>query len=40
MTPVPLVNVLANPSFGTMVSESGSANTWSENAQEFRLTPW
>jgi cellobiose phosphorylase len=40
MTPVPWVNVLANPSFGTLVSESGSANTWSENAQEFRLTPW
>ena len=40
MTPVPWVNVLANPSFGTLVSESGSANTWSENAQAFRLTPW
>ena len=23
-----------------MISESGSANTWSENAHEFRLTPW
>ena len=40
MTPTPWVNVLANPSFGTLVSESGSANTWSENAHEFRLTPW
>jgi cyclic beta-1,2-glucan synthetase len=40
VTPAPWVNVLANPSFGTMVSESGCANTWSENAQEFRLTPW
>ena len=40
MTPAPWVNVLANPSFGTLVSESGSANTWSENAQAFRLTPW
>jgi cyclic beta-1,2-glucan synthetase len=40
MTPAPWVNVLANPSFGTLVSECGSANTWSENAQEFRLTPW
>ena len=39
-TPAPWVNVLANPTFGTLVSESGSANTWSENAQEFRLTPW
>ena len=40
MTPVPWVNILANPSFGTLVSESGSAATWSENAQTFRLTPW
>lgn len=39
-TPVPWVNVLANPSFGTVVSESGTAYTWSENAHEFRLTPW
>ena len=40
MTPLPWVNVLANPQFGTLVSESGSASTWSENAQAFRLTPW
>ncbi|MFA5262722.1 MAG: glucoamylase family protein [Opitutaceae bacterium] len=40
MTPAPWVNVLANPSFGTVVSESGSAYTWGENAHEFRLTPW
>jgi cellobiose phosphorylase len=39
-TPAPWVNVLANPQFGTVVSESGSAFTWSENAHEFRLTPW
>lgn len=39
-TPLPWVNVLANPSFGTLVSESGSSTTWSENAQAFRLTPW
>ena len=39
-TPAPWVNVLANPSFGTVVSESGTAYTWSENAHEFRLTPW
>jgi cyclic beta-1,2-glucan synthetase len=39
-TPAPWVNVLANRHFGTIVSESGSANTWSENAQQFRLTPW
>ncbi|MBU1565687.1 MAG: cyclic beta 1-2 glucan synthetase [Proteobacteria bacterium] len=39
-TPAPWVNVLANPLFGTIVSESGPAFTWSENAHEFRLTPW
>ncbi|MEO7166411.1 MAG: glucoamylase family protein [Chthoniobacterales bacterium] len=39
-TPAPWVNVLANPSFGTVVSESGGAYTWFENAHEFRLTPW
>jgi cellobiose phosphorylase len=40
MTPAPWVNVLANPFFGTVVSESGGAYTWVENAHEFRLTPW
>lgn len=39
-TPAPWVNVLANPGFGTVVSESGAAYTWSENAHELRLTPW
>ncbi len=39
-TPAPWVNVLANAQFGTVISESGSANTWAENAHEFRLTPW
>jgi cellobiose phosphorylase len=39
-TPAPWVNVLANPHFGTVISESGLACTWSENAHEFRLTPW
>ncbi|MCK9387210.1 MAG: cyclic beta 1-2 glucan synthetase [Sulfuritalea sp.] len=39
-TPAPWVNVLANPNFGTVISENGVAYTWSENAHEFRLTPW
>ncbi|MCD6681424.1 MAG: cyclic beta 1-2 glucan synthetase [Burkholderiaceae bacterium] len=39
-TPAPWANVIANPGFGTVVSESGSAYTWFENAHEFRLTPW
>jgi cellobiose phosphorylase len=39
-TPAPWSNVLANPHFGSVISESGRAYTWSENAHEFRLTPW
>ncbi|MBF0201394.1 MAG: cyclic beta 1-2 glucan synthetase [Desulfamplus sp.] len=39
-TPAPWVNVLANPLFGAIVNESGPGCTWSENAHEFRLTPW
>lgn len=39
-TPAPWVNVLANPWFGTVVSESGGAYTWCENAYANRLTPW
>ena len=40
VTPAPWVNVIANPLYGTVISESGIAYTWSENAHEFRLTPW
>ncbi len=39
-TPAPWCNVIANAGFGTVISESGMACTWSENAQQFRLTPW
>ena len=39
-TPAPWSNVLANAGFGTVVTESGCGYTWSENAHEFRLTPW
>jgi cyclic beta-1,2-glucan synthetase len=39
-TPAPWVNVLANRYFGTVISESGLAYTWIENAHEMRLTPW
>ena len=39
-TPAPWVNVLANPFFGSVVGESGTATTWCENAHQFRLTPW
>lgn len=39
-TPAPWVNVIASPHIGTVVSESGSAYSWVENAHEFRLTTW
>ncbi|MEP6672979.1 MAG: glycosyl hydrolase family 65 protein, partial [Chthoniobacter sp.] len=39
-TPAPWVNVMANPNFGTLVSESGSGFTWYGNSQSHRLTPW
>ena len=40
VTPAPWINLLANPQFGTLISESGSAYTWNINSQTFRLTPW
>jgi cyclic beta-1,2-glucan synthetase len=39
-TPMPWVNVIANPGFGTIVSASGSAYTWAQNSRENRLTPF
>jgi cyclic beta-1,2-glucan synthetase len=39
-TPAPWVNILANPTFGTMVSELGSGSTWFGNSQRNRLTAW
>jgi cyclic beta-1,2-glucan synthetase len=39
-TPMPWINVVANPEFGFLVSESGSGHTWSGNSRERRLTPW
>ena len=39
-TPAPWSNVIANPSFGCVVSESGATVTWSINSQSHRLTPW
>ena len=32
--------MIANPSFGFLVSESGSGHTWSLNSHENQLTPW
>ena len=39
-TPMPWANVIANPQFGTIVTASGSAHTWSGNSRENRLTPF
>jgi cyclic beta-1,2-glucan synthetase len=39
-TPMPWVNVIANPGFGTIVTSSGAAHTWSGNSRENRLTPF
>ena len=37
-TPMPWVNVIANPHFGTIVTESGAAHSWAGNSRENRLT--
>ncbi|OFW29186.1 MAG: carbohydrate-binding protein [Acidobacteria bacterium RIFCSPLOWO2_02_FULL_65_29] len=37
-TPLPWANVIANPHFGTVVTASGAAHTWSGNSRENRLT--
>jgi cyclic beta-1,2-glucan synthetase len=39
-TPEPWINVIANPNFGFLVSESGAGFTWSLNSRENQLTPW
>lgn len=39
-TPLPWLNVIANPEFGCQISESGSGYTWAGNARENRLSPW
>ena len=40
VTPAPWSNILANPNFGCIISESGQSYSWIDNAHEFRLTPW
>ncbi len=39
-TPLPWINVMANPKFGALVSESGAEVVWGRNSQNDRLTPW
>lgn len=38
--PLPWVNVVSNPGFGFIVTETGGGYTWSENSRENRLTTW
>ena len=40
LPPAPWINVVANPGFGFLVSESGAGYTWAGNSQLNRLTPW
>jgi cyclic beta-1,2-glucan synthetase len=39
-TPAPWINVLANATFGCLVSESGSGYAWWGNSRQNQLTPW
>lgn len=39
-TPAPWINVIANPEFGTLVSEAGNGCTWFGNSQSNRLNTW
>ncbi|CAN5406137.1 hypothetical protein BH10CHL1_BH10CHL1_00970 [soil metagenome] len=39
-TPAPWINVIANPDFGFLVSETGGGYTWSINSGENRITTW
>lgn len=38
--PRPWINVLANPGFGTLVSEAGGGGSWALNSQLNQLTAW
>ena len=38
--PRPWVNVLANPGFGSIVSEAGGGNSWAHNSRLHQITPW
>ena len=40
LLPAPWTNVMANPLFGTLVTELGTGYTWWRNSRECKLTPW
>lgn len=39
-TPLPWSNVVANPRFGFLATESGGGYTWAANSRENKLTSW
>ena len=39
-TPMPWVNIIANPHFGCVVSSTMAGFTFAHNAQQFKLTGW
>jgi cyclic beta-1,2-glucan synthetase len=39
-TPMPWINVIANPAFGFLSSVEGGGYTWAVNSQQHQLTPW
>jgi cyclic beta-1,2-glucan synthetase len=39
-TPVPWINVIANPHFGFQVAADGSGFTWALNSREHQISPW
>jgi cyclic beta-1,2-glucan synthetase len=38
--PAPWSNIVANPNFGFLVTDSGSGYTWAGNSRENKLTSW
>ncbi|HET9664534.1 MAG TPA: hypothetical protein VFP00_09920 [Burkholderiales bacterium] len=40
MTPVPWINIVANPHFGFQAAAEGPGYSWSENSRDFQLTGW
>ena len=40
LPPAPWINVIANPTGGFIVSETGSGATWIASGSSFRLSPW
>ena len=39
-TPLPWINVVANPATGFTATESGEGYTWARNSQQNKLSPW